>query len=96
MAAHAAAQAYRRPQAPSGAEAIAAAIVRSRRRAGLSQRRLAAAVGVTQVAVQYWESAKRTPGEKSWVQLELTLGPLGVVRGGTPRREAAEERADAA
>ena len=93
MAAHAAAQAYRRPQAPSGVPAIAAAIARGRRRAGLSQRRLAVAVGVTETAVWYWEKAQRTPGKRSWIQLELTLGPLGVVREADSRPEAAEASA---
>ena len=27
-----------------------------------------------------WEDARRTPQEENWVQLELTLGPLGIVR----------------
>jgi hypothetical protein len=96
MAAHAAAQAYR-PQAPSGDEAIAAAIVQGRRRAGLSVRRLALAVGVTEAAVAHWERARRTPGERSWVQLEFTLGPLGIVREADPGPEpAAAEGASAA
>jgi ribosome-binding protein aMBF1 (putative translation factor) len=66
-------------QAPSGSAEIAAAIREARTRARLSQRRLAALVGVTEVCVQYWEYAKRAPGPERWVQLELTLGPLGIV-----------------
>jgi len=81
------------PRAPSGTPGIAAAIVDARRRAGMSQRHLAAAVGVTQTAVRLWEHAQRTPGEQNWVQLELTLGPLGVVRDQAPEEQ---EAADAA
>ena len=33
---------------------------------------------------------------RGWVQLELTLGPLGIVREAGPRPEAAEEASDAA
>ena len=67
-------------QASSGRPAVAAAIREAREAAGLSQRRLAAVLGVTDVCVGLWERAQRTPGPDSWVQLELTLGPLGVVR----------------
>jgi DNA-binding transcriptional regulator YiaG len=81
-------------QPPTGSPLVAAAIRSARKGAGLSQRRLALIVGVTETAVQHWEGAKRTPGEDSWVQLELTLGPLGAVRE-TPRPEAGET-ADAA
>ena len=55
----------------------------ARRKAGLTQRRLAALLGFTEQCVQCWEQATRTPGPESWVQLELTLGPLGIV-GETP------------
>ena len=82
-------------QPVAGLPAVAAGIRRARERAGLSQRALAAAVGVTESCVQLWEYAKRTPGEQSWVQLELTLGPLGVVREAGPEA-AAREDADAA
>ena len=78
-----------------GSPAVAAAIREARERAGLSQRRLADLAGVTRRSVQYWEEAKRRPGEQSWVQLELTLGPLGVVRESkdAPREEAADAAA---
>lgn len=79
----------------SGSAVIGEAIREARRHAGISQLRLAAAVGVSQMAVRLWEQAKRTPGEKSWVQLELTLGPLGVVPGvGREVRQRGEEAAD--
>jgi Helix-turn-helix len=68
----------RRPA--SGSPEVGAAIRDARGRAGLSQNRLAAAAGVTRRCVQMWETAKRTPGPQSWTQLELTLGPLGIVR----------------
>ncbi len=83
-----------RPQGPSGSAAAAAAIRRARVRAGLSQYRLAAAIGVSRSAVQMWEDARRAPGEQSWIQLELALGPLGVVREARP--ETAEVATDAA
>jgi DNA-binding transcriptional regulator YiaG len=57
---------------------------------------LAAAVGVTEVCVQLWERAQRTPGEQSWVQLQLALGPLGVVRETGTGTEAATETSNAA
>lgn len=79
----------RRSQAPSGSHAIAAAIQGARKRAGLTQVRLAVLAGVTEQCVQRWEQAERTPGPESWVQLELTLGPLGVVREAGPGTEAA-------
>jgi ribosome-binding protein aMBF1 (putative translation factor) len=60
----------------------------------MSQADLAAAVGVTGVCVSLWERAQRTPAEEHWVQLELTLGPLGIVREAKP--EAARGTADAA
>lgn len=79
-------------QPPSGSLVVAAKIRAARRRAGMSQRRLAAVVGVTETAVQHWEYAKRVPGEHSWVQLELALGPLGVVRGTRPKEDRGEEK----
>jgi len=40
------------------------------------------------------EYARRAPGEQSWIQLELALGPLGVVREQDPEPAATEaERA---
>lgn len=89
---NAAATAYSRrvtSQAPSGSPAVAAVIASARKGAGLSRARLALALGVTERAVEYWETARRTPGAGTWVQLELTLGPLGVVR------EAGEQRGEA-
>jgi len=87
----------RRPsrQGPSGSLVVAAAIRQAREGAGLSQRRLAVIVGVTETCVQHWEYARRNPGAQSWVQLELALGPLGVVRDAGPGTEtaAAEEAA---
>ena len=80
-------------QAPSGSLLVAEAIQRSRREAGMTQLALAAAVGVTGVCVSLWERAQRTPGEQSWVQLELALGPLGIVREAAPEPEAATEEA---
>jgi len=71
-------------QAPSGSPAVAAAIREARVRAGLTQRCLAAVVDVTEVCVQLWERAARTPGAESWEQLELALGPLGIVRDAGP------------
>ena len=67
-------------QVPTGSPDIAAVIRRAREEAGLSQYRLAAAVGVSRSCVQMYEDARRTPSAEMWVQLELTLGPLGVVR----------------
>ena len=74
---------------------VADAIREARERAGLSQYKLAAAVGVSRSAVQNWERATRIPEEPNWVQLELTLGPLGVVRESkdAPREEAADAAA---
>lgn len=59
---------------------VAAAIRQARERAELSQRTLAAEVGVTESYIQLIEYGKRNPSTKVWVQLELTLGPLGIVR----------------
>ena len=75
---------------PTGSPAVAAAIRQARAQAGKSQYALAAVIGVTQQCVQRWEAAKSAPSEESWVQLELALGPLGVVR--DPRPEAGEDR----
>ena len=77
-------------QAPSGSAEVAAAIREARAAAGLTQRRLAAVVGVSEISVQLYERAERTPSAKTWVQLELTLGPLGVVREAAPEQEAAK------
>jgi ribosome-binding protein aMBF1 (putative translation factor) len=62
----------------------------------MSQQALAAVVGVTDVCVSLWERAQRKPSPESWVQLELTLGPLGVVREADPRPEAEAGREQAA
>jgi ribosome-binding protein aMBF1 (putative translation factor) len=78
-------------QAPTGSPAVAARIRQARKRAGMTRRHLALAVGVTESAVGKWERAWRTPGPESWVQLELALGPLGVVREADPKPEAATE-----
>lgn len=83
---------YAAGQPPTGSRALAAALRRAREQAGLSQYRLAAVVGVSRSAVQMWEDARRTPGPESWVQLELALGPLGVVRERDRRAEAGDER----
>ena len=78
-------------RAPSGSPAIAAAVRDARKYAGLSQRDLARKLGVTQASVKLWEGAQRTPAPENWVQLELTLGPLGVVREAGPETAAMEE-----
>jgi ribosome-binding protein aMBF1 (putative translation factor) len=80
-------------QAPSGSPAVAAALRQAREDAGLSRRRLAVLVGVTDVCVGLWERAQRTPGPENWVQLELTLGPLGVVRDPGPEAGSADAAA---
>lgn len=77
-------------RAPSGSPDIAAAILQARQRAGMSQRSLASAVGVTQASVVHWERARLTPGPVSWVQLQLALGPLGVVRDAGPEAAKAD------
>jgi ribosome-binding protein aMBF1 (putative translation factor) len=64
----------------TGSAAAAAVIREARTRAGKSQSDLAAVLGVSQQCVQHWEAARRMPPPEGWVQLELTLGPLGVVR----------------
>ena len=83
---------------PSGSPAIGMAIREARRREGMSQRRLAAIVGVTQPCVGLWERAQATPGPENWVQLQLALGPLGIVRERTldPETAAGENRHAAA
>ena len=65
---------------PTGSPVLAATIREARVQAGKSQFALAAILGVTQQCVQRWEVAKSAPSEENWVQLELALGPLGVVR----------------
>lgn len=80
-------------QPPTGSLVVAAVIRQAREQAAMSRPRLAAAVGVSATAVQHWEQARRTPSEQNWVQLELTLGPLGVVRDPAPRQRG---EADAA
>ena len=81
-------------QAPTGSPVLAAAIRQAREQAGLSQRLLAVAVGVSRPSVQMYERGARTPSPEVWIQLELTLGPLGIVR--EPRPEAAQEAERAA
>lgn len=78
-------------QPPTGSPALAAAIRQARVQAGWSQYRLAAAASVSRSAVQSWEDARRTPGEQSWIQLELALGPLGVIRGQPAHQQPATE-----
>ncbi len=80
-------------QAPSGDPETGAAIVAARARAGMTQRRLAALTGVTQAAVEHWEHGRRTPAAEHWVQLQLTLGPLGIVREAAPEAAREDERA---
>jgi DNA-binding XRE family transcriptional regulator len=85
------------PQIPSGSPVLGAAIRAARERAGLSQQGLASVVGLSRTAIQHYEEARRTPNAETWIQLELTLGPLGVVRpGAVQAQEAATEGQDAA
>jgi hypothetical protein len=88
------------PAAPKplpGSPVLGAAIRQARHAAGLSQRSLAVVLAVTQQAVQSWEVAEATPGDRNWEQLELTLGPLGIARPQPVQaREAATETSDAA
>ena len=83
-------------QPPTGFPVVAATIRQAREQAAMSRPRLAAVVGVTATAVQWWEQGKRTPCEESWVQLELTLGPLGIVRERDPGPGSRREARDAA
>ena len=76
----------------AGDPVIAARIRQARRRAGMTRRHLALAVGVSPAAVGHWECARRTPGPQSWVQLELALGPLGAVREPGRRAEAGDDQ----
>jgi DNA-binding transcriptional regulator YiaG len=78
-------------QPPTGSPVVAAVIRQAREQAAMSRPRLAAVVGVTATAVQLWEQGKRTPSGENWVQLELALGPLGIVRERDPERAAAGE-----
>lgn len=80
-------------QAPTGSLLLAAAIRRARTDAGLSQRALSYQLGVSRPALQQWERGARTPAPDNWVQLELTLGPLGVVRESGQEQAAREEAA---
>ena len=81
---------------PAASPLVAAAIRKARQRAEMTQCALAEAVGVTAQYIQLLEYGKRSPGEQTWVQLELTLGPLGVVRDAGTGTEAATEESDAA
>ena len=85
-------------QPPSGSPVVAASIRQAREAAGLSRPRLAVVLGVSATAVQWWEEAKRTPSAATWVQLELALGPLGVVRDrpGVAGNDQQQGEADAA
>jgi len=85
----------RRGERRPAASPVAAAIREAREQAAMSRPCLAAIVGVTASAVQWWEQGMGVPCEENWVQLELTLGPLGVVREADPEPEA-EEAEDAA
>ena len=80
-------------QPPTGSPLVAAVIRQARDRAAWSRPRLAAVVGVSATAVQHWEQGKRTPSAASWVQLELALGPLGVVRDRAPEPGEADDAA---
>ena len=81
---------------PTGSPALAGAIRQARAQAGKSQVALAAVLGVTQQCVQRWEQAKCMPGAENWVQLELTLGPLGIVREAVAEPAAGEGQSHAA
>ncbi len=83
-------------QPPTGSPVVAAAIRQARTDAGLSQRALSHRVGVSRPAIQQWERGARTPAPGHWVQLELALGPLGVVREAGVRKIAATETSHAA
>jgi ribosome-binding protein aMBF1 (putative translation factor) len=80
-------------QPPTGTALVAAAIRSAREQAAMSRPRLAAAVGVSPAAVGHWEQARRTPNVENWVQLELALGPLGIVRDPRPEPEARDAAA---
>ena len=82
-------------QAPTGSPVLAASLRQAREQAGMSQRGLAAVVGVSRSAVQMWERAARAPDGEHWVQLELALGPLGIVREQDPKPEAATKEGHA-
>jgi transcriptional regulator with XRE-family HTH domain len=71
---------------------VADAIRQAREQAGLSRPELAALVGVSRSAVQQYEEARCLPGAEIWVQLELTLGPLGVVRDPKPEAEGGQQQ----
>jgi DNA-binding transcriptional regulator YiaG len=70
----------------TGSPVLAAALRQARVQAGVSQYQLAALAGVSRSAVQAWERARRIPQEENWVQLELALGPLGIVRDSAPQQ----------
>jgi len=86
-------QSGRNPGRPSGSLVVAEAIREARTAAGLSQLRLGMSLGVSQQCVQHWEAARWSPSGENWVQLELTLGPLGVVREAGVREAATGEAA---
>jgi DNA-binding transcriptional regulator YiaG len=66
-------------QPPTGSPVIAAAIRRARKRARMSQSRLAEAMGVTVMCVQHWEGARRMPSLSALARLTRVLGPLEEV-----------------
>lgn len=70
----------RAEQPPTGSPLLAAKIRQAREAAGMTRPRLGSIIGVTASAIKQWEDGNRTPSEDRWIQLELTLGPLGVVR----------------
>ena len=74
---------------------VADAIRQAREQAGLSRPELAALVGVSRSAVQQYEEARCLPGAEIWVQLELTLGPLGIIRPGPEAGQGQQRREDA-
>ena len=78
------ARGWRRSERHPVASPVGAAIREAREQAAMSRPQLAAVVGVTASAVQWWERGMGIPGEKHWGQLQLTLGPLGVVRDAGP------------
>jgi DNA-binding transcriptional regulator YiaG len=68
-----------KPQPPTGSPVIGAAIRRARKRARMSQSRLAEAMGVTVMCVQHWEGARRMPSLSALARLTRVLGPLEEV-----------------
>lgn len=69
---------YTQPEpAPEPDLATLGAIIRTRREAmGWSRRRLGSCVGVSHIAVHYWESGSYRPTERHMVLLEQVMGSL--------------------